>query len=132
MLNKEFCVNLSSLVNELSENMTNAELIECTTLLEISETIEKKRRSLGLSQKKLAEKMNVSQSMVSKWESGDYNFSIKILSQIADILDLDLINPLSYAQTDIFKFGHLSFSGGINKKNSPKPSTSYDLIGGAA
>lgn len=132
MLNKQFCVNLSSLVNELSESMTNAELIECTTLLEISETIEKKRRSLGLSQKKLAEKMNVSQSMVSKWESGDYNFSIKVLSQIADILDLDLINPLSYVQTDMFKFGHLSFNGGNNKKNPSKPSTSYDLIGGAA
>lgn len=42
MLNKQFCVNLSSLVNELSESMTNAELIECTTLLEISETIEKR------------------------------------------------------------------------------------------
>ena len=56
----------------------------------ISMAIFKARKALNLDQKELAEKCEVSQAMISKWESGQYNFSIESLTEIADKLDLDL------------------------------------------
>lgn len=58
--------------------------------LELSAAIVKQRIALGMTQKQFAEYMNVSQGMVSKWESTDYNFSMKALAEIAAKLDLEL------------------------------------------
>ena len=49
----------------------------------ISATIKTRREQLGLSQKELADKMNVSTKRVKKWESGRYSFSV------TEILDLE-------------------------------------------
>ena len=49
----------------------------------ISATIKTRREQLGLSQKELADKMNVSTKRVKKWESGRYGFSV------TEILDLE-------------------------------------------
>ena len=43
-----------------------------------------------MTQKEFAEHVQVSQAMVSKWEGGDYNFSIKSLAELAEKLDMDL------------------------------------------
>lgn len=43
-----------------------------------------------MTQKEFADHMCVSQGMVSKWESGDYNFTIRTLADIAEKLDMDL------------------------------------------
>lgn len=45
------------------------------------------RQRYGLSQKKLAEKLGVTQPMVAKLESGDYNYTIEQLWKIAIKLD---------------------------------------------
>ena len=42
----------------------------------------------GFSQKQLAEKLDVSQAMVSKYESGDYNISLKALVSLLDKLNI--------------------------------------------
>ena len=41
-----------------------------------------------MSQKQFAQFMGVSQAMVSKWESGDCNFTIETIAKICDKLDL--------------------------------------------
>lgn len=56
----------------------------------ISATIRKTRKSMNLSQKEFAELMNVTQAMVSKWESGHYNFSMETVVRIYDKLHLPL------------------------------------------
>jgi transcriptional regulator with XRE-family HTH domain len=56
----------------------------------ISKRIEEKRLSMDMNQAEFAKYMDVSQSMVSKWESGSYNFTIKTLREICHRLDLDL------------------------------------------
>ena len=48
------------------------------------------RKSLGMTQKEFAHLLGVSQSMVSKWESEYYNFSIESLANICSKLGWDL------------------------------------------
>lgn len=44
----------------------------------------------NLSQKQLAERLEISQAMVSKYESGDYNISLKALVELFDKLSIPL------------------------------------------
>ena len=130
MPNNKYRASLSDLINEMAKGMSETELAECAVLFEISTTIEKRRKELGLSQKDFAKKLDVSQSMVSKWESGAYNFSVKILAQIASSLGLELENPLAYGtQGTCFVFTTM---GNIHKPFNEKSVCDYKLIGGAA
>ena len=52
--------------------------------------IKKIRKELHLTQKEFAAYMNVSQGMVSRWESREYNFTIKTLNEICQKLNLHL------------------------------------------
>lgn len=45
---------------------------------------------MKMTQKEFAEHIKVSQGMISKWESGNYNFSIKTLAEVAEKLDMEL------------------------------------------
>lgn len=56
----------------------------------ISTEIVKYRIRNGLSQEGLADKLDVSQAMVSKYESGDYNFTLKSLFMLLGELDITL------------------------------------------
>lgn len=48
------------------------------------------RVSHGLSQAQLADQLGVSQAMISKYESGDYNISLKALVELFDKLSIPL------------------------------------------
>lgn len=56
------------------------------------------RTLVGISQKDLAERINTTQSTISKVESGNYNdnLSIVMLTEIADALDVDLALLLEF------------------------------------
>ena len=56
----------------------------------IAAAIINKRYELNMSQTEFADKMEVSQTMVSKWESGDYNFTCDTLESILDKIGLSL------------------------------------------
>lgn len=58
--------------------------------VELSSTILKRRRELHISQTELAKALNVQQSLVSQWESGTHNFTIKSLIRILAYLKLRL------------------------------------------
>ena len=71
----------------------------CYDLLNnISKTLVQYRIDHTLSQTGLAKLLGVSQAMVSKYESGDYNISLLALAQLADklslSLNLELENPM--------------------------------------
>jgi len=70
--------------------LTNADLLENRIRHNVAVAIRKRRRVLKMSQQELAERMGISQPMISQWESGDYNFTISALAQISEILGLDL------------------------------------------
>ena len=97
MINTKVAVSIEDLVKDLAANMSKTDLVELTTLLELSNSIEAKRKNNGWTQKEFAKKMGVTQGMVSKWESGEYNFSVKGLAEISIALDMEfkcqLIKP---------------------------------------
>lgn len=74
------------------------------TLSLIAAEIELARIKMGKSQKEFAKFMNVSQGMVSRWESGTYNFTIETLSHIAHELNRSIesffspVKQLTYAE----------------------------------
>ncbi|MCO7109621.1 helix-turn-helix domain-containing protein [Gemmiger formicilis] len=78
--------------------MTPAERSANQQLALISAAIEMWRADHNMTQAAFAEFMGVTQVMVSKWESGEYNFTVKTLSEISakinmppDVLFLILI-----------------------------------------
>ena len=57
---------------------------------DISITLVEYRIKHNLNQKQLSEKLGVAQSMISKYESGDYNISIKALNELCGKLGFSL------------------------------------------
>ena len=106
--------NLSDLLRIFEDKVSASDILSSKALAEISSTIAKYRIEKGMNQKQFAEYMGVSQGMVSKWESQDYNFTIKTLADIAAKLDLDLNIRLQKARniydTDTEKTFHITIS----------------------
>lgn len=73
----------------LTQNMSNADIKKAHLLSMISAEIIKQRAHLGMTQKQLADHLGVSQGMISKWENGDYNFTIGTLTDVLCELDVD-------------------------------------------
>ncbi len=76
--------------NWVSEGLSEAEIKTTIELAKISAKIERCRLELGMTQIEFAKYMGVTQGMVSKWESRDYNFTIKSLNEICQKIDLTL------------------------------------------
>ena len=74
----------------LTESIPAFEVKTIVELAKISARIERCRLELGMTQTEFAEYMGVSQGMVSRWESREYNFTIKTLNEICKKLNLEL------------------------------------------
>lgn len=85
---------LMDLVEALTKDMSVVDMAQTALHIEISRTIRNARKQKGLSQKDLAEKMGVKQSLVSRWESSECNYTIDTLVEIADALGLSVRCPL--------------------------------------
>lgn len=77
------------LVNVLTANLSAADIKTAIVTSDISFRITKERVNRRMTQKEFAEYMGVTQAMVSKWESGDYNFTIGSIAKIFEKLKLD-------------------------------------------
>lgn len=89
MKNKHSC-NLDDLLAIFEESLKSSDIVASQILADISVAIVKRRKEMNMTQKQFADYLNVTQGMVSKWESSDYNFSIRALADVAEKLDLDL------------------------------------------
>lgn len=76
--------------NWILEGISEAEVKTTIELARISAKIERCRLDLGMTQMEFAKFMGVTQGMVSKWESRDYNFTVRSLNEICQKLDLTL------------------------------------------
>ena len=74
--------------NWISEGLSDAEVKTIVELAKISARIERCRIEMGMTQQEFAKHMGVSQGMVSKWESREYNFTIRTLNEICQKIDL--------------------------------------------
>ncbi len=121
---------LESLFGEL----TDEEILASKVRHEISKTIIQSRLKLRLSQSKYAKRLGVSQGMVSRWESGDYNFTTDTLAKIAVKLGLELKNPLQDKYDSTFE---KSYKFSLSKEEqttsiSDISTFSWDDLGGVA
>lgn len=92
---------LEELLELFGDAVTVSDIIASNVLGEISASIAKKRIQSNMTQKEFASYMCVSQGMVSKWEGGDYNFSIRTLADIAEKLDMELTVGLHLKRRDM-------------------------------
>ncbi len=92
---------LEDLVFALTKDMSAAEMAKTALHIQIRQMIHDTRRAKGWTQKDLAEKMGVKQSLVSRWESGDCNYTIDTLIDIADALGLSVQCPLTFEEVSV-------------------------------
>ena len=91
----------------------------------ISAAILNKRYELEMKQSEFAKYMGVSQSMISKWESGEYNFSCESIAQLDKIgieltvNDKNLIknseNKVSCSRIESFKSSTVYYKNSYSK-----------------
>ena len=90
----------SSFVNMLADSLSRSDIIEIMLKNTIVNALITSRVEKSMSQKQFAEFMGVSQAMVSKWESGDYNFTVSSIAKICEKLglipELELISEVDY------------------------------------
>ena len=116
--------DINSLLEIFEEHVSVSDITASRYLGKISAAIVKKRVAMNMTQKEFAEHIKVSQGMISKWESGDYNFSVKTLAEVAEKLDMELyINLKTEAEREIKKVSegnkmYFIYSSEENKKTS--------------
>lgn len=74
----------------LTEGISEEDVKATVELAKISAQIERQRLNLKMTQKEFADYMGVSQGMVSKWESREYNFTVNTLNNICERLGMYL------------------------------------------
>lgn len=87
---KKYSRTIEDLFTMFSDTLEPADVLTSKLMAQISSAITKERLSRQMSQEKFAEYIGVGQSLVSRWEHGNYNFSIRKLSEIAVKLNLDV------------------------------------------
>jgi transcriptional regulator with XRE-family HTH domain len=82
--------NKSWLKTKIDKYSKNADYLLERQILEITEKISIRIQELGWSKKDFAEKMGVSQALVTKLLNGTNNFTLKTLVKISQLLDFEL------------------------------------------
>lgn len=72
----------------LAEYFTAEDLQKANLLSSVSSEITRQRISRGMTQKEFASFMHVSKRLISKWENGDYNFTLEQIAEIFTKLDI--------------------------------------------
>lgn len=83
----------ADLLMAIGENMSAEEMMLLSLQGMIAAEVEMKRTELHMNQKQFAQYMGVTQATVSKWESGDTNFTLSTLVHIASKLGLKMQSP---------------------------------------
>ena len=81
---------IEDLLSLFSETLTPADVLSAKLMAQFSNAITSERLNLNMSQKDFAKHINATQSLISRWECGDYNFSINKIAEIAAKLDLNV------------------------------------------
>ena len=115
----------SNVLNKLFEAMmTPAEMSANRQLGLISAAIELWRADHNMTQAAFAEFMGVTQAMVSKWESGEYNFTVKVLAEISTKLEMPL-ETLFSGNLEPYNYEKSSVMSSKTKVEAPGESTTF-------
>jgi transcriptional regulator with XRE-family HTH domain len=80
---------MTDFIQTFTGSLSKAQIKASYIISDISSKITIERCNRDMTQKEFAKYMGVTQGMVSKWESGDYNFTIESICNILEKLDLD-------------------------------------------
>ncbi len=80
--------NKNEMFDFISNYISKSDVYAANAIAKISAFIYKRRLDLQMTQKAFAEMMGVTQGMVSKWESAEYNFTIENIAQISEKLNV--------------------------------------------
>lgn len=100
-MNENLKCGIGDLLSLFNEKLDSAEILSSKLMAQVSSIITSERLRLHMNQKDFATYIGASQSQISRWEHGDYNFSIRKISEVASKLDLDVnisMSPLPAAQ----------------------------------
>ena len=89
-MGNEYSCNIAELLDLFSESLSPADVLTSKLMAQISGAITKERMKLSMNQTEFAKYVSATQSQVSRWEHGDYNFSIRKIAEIAVKLNLDV------------------------------------------
>ncbi len=89
-MNAEFCKGVEDLLELFKESLDPSEMLCAKLTAQVSAGITKERLKRNMTQTEFAQYMSTTQPIISRWESGDCNFSIKKLAEIASLLNLDI------------------------------------------
>ncbi len=109
-------LNEAKSTNWITEGLLKNDVKSIMELAKISAKLEMKRIDLGMTQKEFAKYMGVSQSMVSKWESREYNFTISSLIEICEKIGL-IFDPV-IRDLDEIRFEQIKVHKKSNKEIS--------------
>lgn len=88
----------SKIFEEILNNVPREVKRSIVRSMKIAARIDEILMEKGLKQSDLAKMMHKSESEISKWLSGDHNFTISTIDKIEDVLDAEIINiPLKPA-----------------------------------
>lgn len=90
MSGKITSAKLDDLLSLFEDTLQPDDIMCAKVTTQASRYITKERLRLNMNQKEFANHLHTTQSLVSRWESGKYNFSLKKLSEISVLLDMDL------------------------------------------
>lgn len=106
-MNNDVCATLDDLFDALKDSICKEDIIYAKTTSQIVSSLAKERFKRNMTQLDFAKELNVKQSMISRWESGNSNFTIKTLSKIASELDLDLyVNLVPHKEIHFIQTEH--------------------------
>ena len=101
MMDKNKVRTVDDLFALFADVLSPADVLSAKLMGQISSAITKERLDLNLTQKEFASHIDATQSLVSRWERGDYNFSINKLAEIASKLDLDVNITMSHLEQSV-------------------------------
>lgn len=87
--------NMEALLAALSGNLSAEDILYASITSDISVAVTSKRIDMNLTQKDFATLLGKSQTMVSKWENAECNFTIRTLVELAQKLNLNLTVSLT-------------------------------------
>ncbi len=82
--------DIDSLLDLFEDCLDPSDVLLSKLMTQISTSITRERLKKNMNQADFAKCIGASQSQVSRWEQGDYNFSLKKIAEIAASLNLDV------------------------------------------
>lgn len=102
MMNDAVKCDIHDLTALFENTLSPAAVLSSKLMAQVSAAITKERLKLHMTQTEFAQYISVTQSQISRWEHGDYNFSLEKIADIASRLNLDI--NISFVDMSVHKY----------------------------